>query len=698
MNKIKNFMKKIMSFMTLIKNYILEYVYTNRIFLSFVVLSLIMTVIVRGITLGNADFLQPMIVDLALLLLIGSFGYFFKPNKQFSYFFVWMIIISAICVVNSIYFTFFYSFASFSLLETLSQVGEVQGSLVERLKMMDFVFVLFPLFFYYIHRMVNTTNYYSMVTKVEKGKRLFANTLIVSTVLISSVVVTLEPKDFSRISTQWNKDYVVSEFGIILYQGNDLVQSLTPKISTLFGYEEAVIRFTEYFEEVFTSNEGTDLTNKYTGILEGKNVIFVHMESIQTFLVDMEVNGVEITPTLNRVAEEGMYFSDFHAQISSGTSSDTEFTLNTSLMPALSGIVNINYVNRNYISTPKLLSEKGYYIFSTHGNKSDMWNRNNMHPSLGYDDFFAMEDYEVTDENILGLGISDQAFYQQFYPKLLEIDNTYNNYMGTVITLTNHSPFFDDEDPNFDLFFTYGDLDLTNTYQGVDEDGLPIEVVDDYLEDTNLGNYLHSAHYADMALGEFIEVIENDSNLKDTVFVFYGDHEAKLSKSEFEYYYNYNEETGTVYEEEDPNYVDFDYYKHELNKTTPLVIWTADEELRSKLNVEVTDIMGVIDVMPTIGNMMGFNNPFALGHDIFEIGSDNVVVFPNGNFATNYVYYKNSDSTHYMRQEGGIIESDYIDNLIDYTDDLLHVSYDIILHDLIDKEGDKLLGIDEDVE
>ena len=50
--------------------------------------------------------------------------------------------------------------------------------------------------------------------------------------------------------------------------------------------------------------------------------------------------------------------------------------------------------------------------------------------------------------------------------------------------------------------------------------------------------------------------------------------------------------------------------------------------------------MGMYDILPTLGNMMGFYDPYALGHDLFDIGDNNVVVFPNGNFLTNEMYYK----------------------------------------------------------
>ena len=71
-----------------------------------------------------------------------------------------------------------------------------------------------------------------------------------------------------------------------------------------------------------------------------------------------------------------MYFSNYYAQESVGNSSDSEFTSLTSLMPSSSGTVFMNYFNRTYETSLKLLKEKGYYTFSMHGNNASAWNRN----------------------------------------------------------------------------------------------------------------------------------------------------------------------------------------------------------------------------------------------------------------------------------------------------------------------------------
>lgn len=671
-----------------------KYLSTNRLFLTFVVLSMIETILLRNFTIGNTWAFEPFICDLALLILIGSFGYFVKPKKQFNYYFIWMLIVTTMCVVNSIYYVFYTSFASFSLLAELGLVGDVGDSLIEKFKIVDFIYIIFPIIYLVIHSKLKRGSYYHFVGKVERGKKMFASTILAGILVLVLTLVNITGTDASRLVKQWDRVYIVQRFGIVLYQGNDLIQSLTPKINSMFGYDEAAKNFKDYFSKKF-QNEPVK-SNKYTGVLEGMNVIFIHMESIHGYLVDMEVNGQEITPTLNKLAKEGMYFSNFYPQISVGTSSDTEFTLNTSLMPVSSGTVFVGYYKRDYVSIPKLLKEKGYYTFSSHANGATMWNRNNMHPSLGYEEMIFQDQFDYNAKtDRLGLGLSDEAFFYQLREKLEKIETEHTNYMGTLIQLSNHSPYAATE-YHPEMYNDFGELVLTNTYTVVDEDGVEEEVTDDYLDGTKLGNYLISAHYGDMALGTFIDYVENSPYYENTVFVLYGDHDARLDKKEYQYYYNYNTLTGETYESGDPEYVEYNNFNHEVNKKTPLVIWTKNQKIAKKIRKTNDNIMGMYDVLPTLGNMMNFDYKYALGHDIYDIGSDNVVIFPNGNFITNVVYYNNANGNYLIlnndvnNANNVVISEDYISNLKQYTEERLDVSNDIIVHDLIKKEGDNI--------
>lgn len=667
MKKLKNFIKKLYHKMIM-------YFSTNRLFLSFVFLSLLSTILLRNYTLNNTWDIKPLIVDLALIVIIGSLGYLVRPKKQFIYFFTWLIIITAVNVVNSIYYTFYMSFATIGLLSSLGQTGEVGDSIVEKLQIHHFVFLIMPILFYIINKYLNKQNYYNFVTKIEKGKRMAGYTLLAGGILLSFTIVNLDSTSLSRLTKQWNREYIVERFGIILYQGNDFFQSLTPKISALFGYDEAAKEFRDYYNE----KDYTKVKNKYTNIFKNKNVVFVHMESIQDFLIDYKVNGQEVTPNLNSLKDESLYFDNFYPQVGVGTSSDTEFTLATSLMPVLSGTVFVSYTEREYATIYNTLKEKGYYAFSMHGNKGSMWNRATMHTTLGFDDFYSKGSYNI-DETI-GLGLSDKSFFKQIIPIMEKIETDNKNYVGYVITLSNHSPFEDLD--------KYGEFELSTSVSRYNEaTGTTSIVEDNYLKDSKMGNYLRSVHYADDALGEFINMVKESDAFDDTVFVFFGDHDARLAKSEYNNLYNYDVNTGKMLTEDSLNYYNFDYYQQQLNKDTPLIIWTKDHKYVERYSYP----MGMIDVMPTLANMMGFNCQYCLGNDIFNIKNNNTVVFPNGNFLTNKVYYNNTKE-EYIALTTDPLDDQYILDNRAYAERLLSLSNNIIVHDLIKKETKNLEG------
>ena len=259
--------------------------------------------------------------------------------------------------------------------------------------------------------------YFDVVEKIEVGKKLFTGVAIVAGIFLFINISTLSGKDLSRFSKQWNREYVVSRFGIIVYQGNDLVQTIKSKVSSMFGYEEAAKNFSDYYKE----NTRPVSKNKYTNKYKDYNVIVIHMESIMNFLIGLKINDEYVTPNLNKLVNESMYFDNFYPQVSVGTSSDTEFTFNTSLMPVQSGTVFVSYYNRNYVTLEKLLSEKSYYTFSMHGNKASMWNRSKMHMSLGYKDFYSEEYYNV--DEVVGLGLSDKSFFTQSESLIRQIND-----------------------------------------------------------------------------------------------------------------------------------------------------------------------------------------------------------------------------------------------------------------------------------
>ncbi len=671
MEKIQNFFKleNLKNKLNELKKISKSYLKTNVLFATFFCSSVINACLLRFFTVKNYFDLSPVIADAAVVLIIGAFGYFIKPKHQFKYFFTWGIIFTLLCIINSMYYTNYISFASFSLLETSLQVIGVGDAVVENimeLKDFSYLWQIFALI--YVNKILKKRKYYDRVAKIEIGKVRAINTIVAGLILLGVFVTTLTSTDISRLSKQWNREYIVMKYGAYTYQLNDLFATVKSSLNPLFGYDEAAKTFREYYD----ARETTKEANKYTDIFKGKNVIAIHAESIQQFTLSASINGVDVAPNLKKMASEGLYFSNFYSQESVGTSSDSEFTFNTSLMPASSGTVFVSYWDREYITIPKLLKEQGYYTFSMHANNGTFWNRTNAHKSLGYDDFYYhTKDFEI-DETI-GLGLTDKSFFRQAVPIISNISEANERFYGVLIMLTNHTPFTDIEE--------HSDFDVTYKYTKVNEEtGLEEEVSAPYLEGTKMGSYLKSVHYADEALGQFVNDLDAAGLLENTVLVIYGDHDAKLKKSEYVRYYNYVPETDSILSEDDPNYQAVDYFSYEINRKVPFIIWTKDH----KYQEEITEVMGMYDVLPTLGNMFGFSSEYAIGHDIFSV-EENVVVFPDGNWLTNKMYYSQSKEEGKLLNPEETISVEYIEKYNKIAEEAISISDSIIVYDLVKK-------------
>ncbi len=692
----------------------------NYVMLSFLVGCIVNSILLRAYTVKNYFAFQPILAEFGMAVIMCSFGYLIKPKKRVVYYTIMAFVFAFFCGANSIYYNNYKSFISFSLIATASQLGGVANAVTSYiLEPKDLLFIwsiaLVPAVHFILKK--KQPEHFDKAYEAQKGKKMPGKALGVGAVCIGIFALTLTGTDFSRLRKQWNREYVLGKFGLYIYQLSDVVSTISAKFNSVWGYEESQQAFANFYGD----SEGGVKKNDYTGIFEGKNIIVIHAESIQNFTLDTYINGEPLAPNLKKLAAEGLYFSNFYAQESVGTSSDSEFTFSTSMLPASSGTVAINYWDRDYISTPKLLGEKGYYAFSMHGNNGSYWNRLNLHSSLGYQKLYNYTDDFIIDETI-GLGLSDKSFFRQAISKIQGIARENKNFYGVMIMLTNHTPFTDIENySDYEVDFKYKEYnEETNSYE---------ETSADFLEGTALGSYFKSVHYADEAIGQFINDLNSAGLLENTVVVIYGDHDAKIKDPEYEYYYNYNPFTGETVDSDEEGYVAVNDFVYNINRKVPFIIWSKDMPCEPK---EVTKVMGMYDCLPTLGNMFGFESDYALGTDIFSLkeNEENIVILPDASFITDTVYYDSQsgdyfDLTDYenvaekascnqiyrkfkspvyseqrdgaikttpsgyseddleARINNGVVDEEYIKYYTDYAETRIEVSNAIIYHDLI---------------
>ena len=644
-NNIKNFLIKVN------QEYPLSFIYIIGNFIN--------ALLLRIFTTGHFE-IRSIFFDLGFILLLTACSFVVKRKRRYLYYGVTTFLMVLICVVNSLYYNYYSSFVSVSLLATsvfVKDVGDAIVDMVVRICDLSYLWLLFVMF--YLFRKKKET--------YDSNKRYMQKSLLLMIIMLAIGSILPPYNAFSRLYKLWNRVAVVDSFGPYVYQVDDLVQSLKPTFNNIFGYDKALKDTSDYYKE----NSNIVSRNEYTGIFEGKNVIAIHAESLQNFALGLKFNDKEVTPNINKIAKSGLYFSNFYAQVGVGTSSDTEFTYATSMLPANNGTVFVNYYNNRYVTIQQLLKDKGYYVFSMHGNVGDFWNRETMHANMGYDKFYSKSSFEIDEE--YGLGLSDKSFFRQVVPMIKEIDKEIDRpFYGTLITLTNHTPWRD--------AYLYSDYDVSMTTNINGE-----LVKSDYLENTLIGRYIKSVNYMDQAIGDFIDNMDKEGLLDNTVIVIYGDHDARLGKQQFNYMYNYNPVNKTIRDVEDPNYREFNDYDYELIKSVPLIIWSKDMDK----SIEVTKPMGMIDVLPTLGNMLGVYSKYSLGRDIMSTKKeDAIVVFKDSSFITDKIYYSAKNGEAYTINSG-ILSDDYIDKRSKYADKIIEVSNNIITYDLIKKMEQK---------
>ena len=625
--------------------------FKNNILLILLVLGGIFNdLVLRAMTIGGVFKLKPIITSISMILIISILALFLSYKNRNYVYIILSGIFSLLNAANYLYYTHFNSFISVSILNQAKQVGKMKNSFTETLDLRVLIFAIPTIVLIVAFKILKKKDYFKE-SEGRTSKRQIIRPFVLGTVMLVMVSLTLTSSDFSRLQKQWNKPYLVEQLGIYSYATADIVKSaLVPKPT-----EADASQFNDKLQALMDNNNVSKIENEYTGILEGKDLYVIHYESAQNFTMDLSFGDGPVAPFLNKLAKEGLYFNNFYPQHSIGTSSDSEFTFNTSLYPINNGTVFIDHVDKEYNTIQNLLNEKDYYTMSMHGNNGDFWNRDIMHEQLGYQDFVSKKDYEIDEE--VGLGLADESFYRQSVQKIKKIKEEKNKpIMAKLISLSHHYPFDDLE--------TYGEFDTG------------------YLEGSYISNYLKSFNYADRSLQVFVEEMDREGLLENAVILIYGDHHAKISSSDYESIYNYDEETDSMLEKTDPNYIEVNGAYLKQVRKTPLIIWSKDKSLAKTVDMPI----GMIDVMPTISNMLGIYNPYQMGKDIFNL-EENTVAFPDGSYIDKDYYFSSSNSKLYDMETNELLEiEDYLEEItpkIEKVESDLDLSSNIIVNDLI---------------
>src|SRR5690606_35511087 len=121
---------------------------------------------------------------------------------------------------------------------------------------------------------------------------------------------------------RYNNHKFISRFGSISYSFRDFFTSIVPK--------RVNKKDLKAIQDFYHNNKKEHIINEYTGIFEGKNLIFINAESFSEIAVNQE-----LTPNIWRLQEEGLYFTNHFVPVYPRTTSDSEFIFNTGLIPSV---------------------------------------------------------------------------------------------------------------------------------------------------------------------------------------------------------------------------------------------------------------------------------------------------------------------------------------------------------------------------
>lgn len=583
-----------------------------------------------------------LLVSFGAIILVSFWTIFLKFKQQLIALLVLDFVLSFIILADAIYFRYFEDLISSAVLLQIKQMSSLGSSVGDLFSWKDFllfadVLLFVPLLILYMKK--------STIKKNANPALRLATGLLAGAAGAWLFFYPLH--DFVQKGGAYLFDKTLSSMrvyevtGLFGFHGFDTYKYLDEYV---LNKKEVSAKDRKDAKQWFDDKNNEEAVHtSYEGKAAGKNLIMVQLEAYQSFVIDKKVNGQEITPNLNKLKRESLYFNDIHHQTASGRTSDAEFSANTSLYPLATGSAYVRFPRNEYDSLPYILKENGYDTAAFHAYKPGFWNRYIVYPNLGFNEFHSIEDFDEGEQ--VGWAIGDEAFLTQSADKMKEMKDPFYSFL---IALTSHYPYT-----------------MPEKYQTLD--------IDD-VGDTNLRNYLQSVHYVDQAIGTFIEKLKKDGLWENSVVVFYGDHDTGYMQSK-------TPSTIFANEEGDP------LGELEVKDGIPLLMHVPGVEGK-----EIDKAGGQIDIMPTLLHLFGLEkeNYHHIGNNLLD-GKEGSVVFRYGSVKTDRFYYKSSydlklqNGTCYDIKTRQTVSVDTCKPLYDKSVEELSISDDVIFGNLVEQ-------------
>ena len=528
-------------------------------------------------------FLNP----LSFLLFVYGIALFIKSTKRRNFYLMAVSLMTSIIMFsNAVFYRFFNDFITVPVLFQTSNFGDLKSSVTANIHATDLFFFTDLLIIYLAIRFIPKDD------SVEQQSKIARKLYFVMTAAVMMVNLGLAEMERPQLLTRsFDRELLVKNIGTYNYHIYDLfIQSKSHAQRALADGSE-LVEVSNYINANYAAPDP-----EMFGVAKDRNIIAISLESLQSFVINEEMDGNVITPFLNELSNDPdtFYFPEFYHNTGLGKTSDSEFLLENSLYPRNGSAVFFTNSGNTYNSMAEKLGEENYFTNVMHANNRSFWNRDIMYNSLGINKFYDIESYNVGEGQAVNWGMKDIPFFEQSVELMKDMPQPF---YSRLITLTNHHPFeLDEED----------------------------KLIPEYTSNSNtLNKYFQTVRYMDEAVKILFEDLKASGLYDNSIIVMYGDHYG-ISE-------NHNKAMG-MYLDKEITPVD-----NAKLQRVPLYIHIPGYG-KGKT---VDEVSSQVDLSPTLLHLMGIDTKedMQLGADIFSPSHEPFSIFRDGRFVTDKNVY-----------------------------------------------------------
>lgn len=552
------------------------------------------------------------------LLLIGLALYVKRTKLFYSLAFGIYLLLFVWLISNSIYYREFTDFVTVNTMLASSKVSAGLGAAaLELFRPWDVIYILdFPiLVFFFLKKWIRMDN------RPFNKRASFAVTSL-SAMLFSANLFLAEIDRPELLTRGFSNYYVVRALGLPAFLGYSANQTYAANKERSKASEADLKPVEEYIQQHYAKPNP-----EYFGMAKGKNVIYIHLESFQQFLIDYKLNiddkEYEVTPFLNSLyhSNETFAFSNVFNQVKAGKTSDAETMIETGLFGLNQGSFMVNYGGTNtQQAAPFILSKNGYNSSAVfHGNAGSFWNRNTAYKQWGYNYFFDASYFtKQNSSNSFQYGLNDKYMLRD---SIKYLERLQQPFYTKFITVSNHYPY-------------------TTSLSG-DDLGFPLAKT----QDETINGYFATANYLDSSIKAFFDYLKESGLYKNSIIVLYGDH-----------YGISNSRNPSLAPLLDKNSETWSSYDNAMLQRVPYMVVIPGMD-KGRI---IDTYGGEIDMLPTLEHLLGIDSQkfLQVGQDMLSPDHNQIVAFRSANYFVTPEYTSYSGRTYYTKTGDEITNPD----------------------------------------